>query len=150
MNDDTLQILDIIQHIDKIGDEHIFVFEVSVLLNVLGFYPTQSELVQLLASLGTDKDKRVGLNEIVPIFENLKKEREANNNDPLSAMTEILTHLDPDSTGKVKSTDLRYLLGSYGDQLEDAQIDELMSGLESDENGLISIDTFTNEFIKEI
>ena len=56
---------------------------------------------------------------------------------------------DKESTGKVSVGDLRYMLTGLGEKLTDAEVDELLKGVEVDSNGEIDYKKFIEDVLRQ-
>uniref|UniRef100_A0A0K0F7Z2 EF-hand domain-containing protein n=1 Tax=Strongyloides venezuelensis TaxID=75913 RepID=A0A0K0F7Z2_STRVS len=144
MSDDLEILREAINSFDNIGDMCVFVKDVGKILRVCGLYPSDESVNKQLGNLLDNPDERVGVNVVLPIYNELKKDI-LNSENPVKTIEPILNLLDLEGTGSIKISDLRIMLQTYGEKLENMEIDAIFSSLPIDEDGYVSKDSFIRE-----
>uniref|UniRef100_A0A0N5BWW8 EF-hand domain-containing protein n=1 Tax=Strongyloides papillosus TaxID=174720 RepID=A0A0N5BWW8_STREA len=144
MSDDLEILREAINSFDNVGDNCVFVKDVGKILRICGLYPSDESVNKQLGNLLDNPDERVGANVILPIYNELKKDV-VNTGNPVKTIEPILNLLDPEGTGSIKISDLRIMLQTYGEKLDNMEIDGILSYLLISEDGYVSKDSFIRE-----
>uniref|UniRef100_A0AC34QSD3 EF-hand domain-containing protein n=1 Tax=Panagrolaimus sp. JU765 TaxID=591449 RepID=A0AC34QSD3_9BILA len=134
------EILEIMLYYDKKGDNKIDVSLVGTCLRALGLTPTQTQ-IEALTKQWKDKHCRISLEEFLPIYNNLHKEKPVTNDELLN----LLANFGREGNGFINITDLRFILINSGEKLTEAEADILLQGHENDD-GKVNI----SEFVRSI
>ncbi|CAG8477725.1 11306_t:CDS:2 [Diversispora eburnea] len=122
---------------DNKGDEHIPVEALGDLLRALDQNPTQEEVNQLMKSSGSKIDFK-------KFLEILGRPGGFSPAGTYEEFIEGFQVFDKDRTGYISASELRYVLTNLGEKLSDAEVDELMSTIDIDENGNLKYEVRIN------
>ncbi|KAI1701537.1 myosin-2 essential light chain [Ditylenchus destructor] len=130
-------------YFDTKGDEKINVKQVGDVLRSLGQNPTEAEIRQC-CDHWTDSETRITFEEFVPIYQTVNKTR---NTHSMDQFIEGLSHFDREGNGTIAVAELRHLLTTLGEKLNDEEVDQLLNGHE-DANGYVNISDFVRTVIQ--
>ncbi|KAI1700426.1 myosin-2 essential light chain [Ditylenchus destructor] len=130
-------------YFDTRGDEKINVKQVGDVLRSLGQNPTEAEIRQC-CDHWTDPETRITFEEFVPIYQTVNKTR---NTHSMDQFIEGLSHFDREGNGTIAVAELRHLLTTLGEKLNDEEVDQLLNGHE-DANGYVNISDFVRTVIQ--
>jgi len=124
---------------DDVGDGKIDGTQIGTVARAMGLKPTQDQVWKAAGK----EFKRVGeqrfsMEEYLPIFEQLKKEKEVGG---FADFMEGLRVFDKDESGKILVAELRHALLALGERLTVEEADEIVSGVE-DAEGMVSYESF--------
>ena len=131
---------DIFTLFDKKGQGAIAKDSLGDYLRAIGYNPT-NQLVQDASSLTLDQ--------ITGLIEVNEKELDATTKAKTEDFVKAFQVFDKESTGKVSVGDLRYMLTGLGEKLTDAEVDELLKGVEVDSNGEIDYKKFIEDVLRQ-
>ncbi|XP_065185658.1 myosin-2 essential light chain-like [Sycon ciliatum] len=126
---------------DRKGDGKIDVSQLGDVLRALGQNPTNAEVKKLAGDIKS-ADHRLSFEDFLPIFNSVRSKKEAGSQE---AFIEGLRVFDKDGNGTINSVELRHVLTSLGEKLNEEEVDQLLTGME-DSNGQVQYE----EFIKTI
>ncbi|GIY76017.1 myosin-2 essential light chain [Caerostris extrusa] len=90
-----------------------------------------------ISQLG-DPDERIGFEVFLPILQTISKNRST---DTAEDFIEGLRHFDKDGNGFISSAELRHLLTTLGEKLNDDEVEQLLAGQE-DSQGNVNYEDF--------
>ncbi|XP_015783002.1 myosin-2 essential light chain [Tetranychus urticae] len=125
---------------DNRGDGKINVSQLGDVLRALGQNPTEAEVKKCCNQLRSDD--RIGFDVFLPILQTVSKNRCT---DTAEDFIEGLRHFDKDGSGVISSAELRHLLTTLGEKLNDDEVEQLLAGQE-DSQGNIHYE----EFVKTV
>uniref|UniRef100_A0A0K0E2K3 EF-hand domain-containing protein n=1 Tax=Strongyloides stercoralis TaxID=6248 RepID=A0A0K0E2K3_STRER len=144
MNDDLEILREAINSFDDVGDGCVYVKDAGKTLRTCGLYPSEESINKQLGNLLDNPEERVGLNVLIPMYNELKKDS-INTENPVKTIEPILNFLDREGTGSIKISDLRLMLQTYGEKLSNIEMDAVFSSLPINEDGYISKESFIRE-----
>uniref|UniRef100_A0A0N4ZMU2 EF-hand domain-containing protein n=1 Tax=Parastrongyloides trichosuri TaxID=131310 RepID=A0A0N4ZMU2_PARTI len=144
MDNDTKILSEAIDQFDDVGDGCIYVKDVGKTLRNCGLYPSEESIKKQLISYENTPDARVNVNDLLPMYNELKKDP-INNEDPAKSLDPILNLLDPEGTGSFKISELRLMLETYGEQLTSSEMDTILLSLPVTDDGFLSKEIFIKE-----
>jgi len=127
---------------DKDGSGSIDATELPDLLRFIGQNPTNPEAEALMKDLDLDGDSNISFAEFAAAW--WMREQEKADAD-FHAQLAIAFHVfDQDGNGKIEASELRQMLTTMGDVLSVEEVDEMLALTDTDANGWISKEEFTN------
>ncbi|KAI0233027.1 myosin II light chain [Massospora cicadina] len=123
---------------DKTGNGTIPSSSVGELLRALCQNPTESELREILSNL-PDQTGSIGFDTFLGILQRPGGFKPAGE---IEDFVQAFQVFDKDRTGYISVGELRYVLTSLGDKLTDAEVDELLKGVEISKDGMINYEDF--------
>jgi myosin light chain 6 len=124
---------------DDVGDGKIDATQIGTLARALGLKPTQAQVTKAAgAEYKRAGEKRLSLEEFLPIYEQLQKEKEVGT---FADFMEGLRVFDKEENGKILVAELRHALLALGERLTIDEADEIVQGIE-DAEGMVSYESF--------
>jgi len=124
---------------DDVGDGKIDATQIGTLARALGLKPTQAQVTKAAgAEYKRAGEKRLSLEEFLPIYEQLQKEKEVGT---FADFMEGLRVFDKEENGKILVAELRHALLALGERLTVDEADEIVQGIE-DAEGMVSYESF--------
>lgn len=116
-------------------------------LRAVGYNPTNQQTLDILSE--SKAEDSLTFDEITSIIEK--------NQDLLTSTTEAKVEdflkafqvFDKDGSGKVSVGDLKYMLTGLGEKLSDEEVDELLKGVEIDNDGGIDYKKFIEDILRQ-
>ena len=128
ISDDQMQeYKDAFSLFDKRGDNCIDTSQLGDVLRALGQNPTEAEVKKARADIEASGSKRMSFETFLPIY--LSVQRNAPNYTAKDYI-EGLRVFDKEGNGTISSAELRHVLTTLGEPMEDKEVDELIAGLE--------------------
>merc|ERR1711983_460036 len=121
---------------DNRGDGKIPVSLIGDVMRALGQNPTESEVKNLVHEHRADE--RVTFEVFLPILQAICSRRSS---DTTEDFVEGLRHFDKDGNGFISSAELRHLLTTLGERLNDEEVEQLLVGHE-DSHGNVNYEEF--------
>ncbi|PVU96667.1 hypothetical protein BB561_001035 [Smittium simulii] len=112
---------------DRTGEGKIPMTSVGTLLRALGRNPTETELKEMI----TDETATINFDEFLKLLE-ASESFSANSEASVKEFIQAFQVFDRDGSGFISAGELRYVLTSLGDRLTDAEVDDLLKGIETD------------------
>jgi myosin light chain 6 len=124
---------------DDVGDGKIDATQIGTLARALGLKPTQAQVTKAAgAEYKRAGEKRLSMEEFLPIYEQLQKEKEVGT---FADFMEGLRVFDKEECGKIMVAELRHALLALGERLTVEEADEIVSGIE-DSDGNVNYESF--------
>lgn len=124
---------------DDVGDGKIDATQIGTLARALGLKPTQAQVTKAAgAEYKRTGEKRLSLEEFLPIYEQLQKEKEVGT---FADFMEGLRVFDKEENGKILVAELRHALLALGERLTVDEADEIVQGIE-DAEGMVNYESF--------
>lgn len=124
---------------DDVGDGKIDAIQIGTVARALGLKPTQAQMTKAAgAEYKRAGEKRFSLEEFLPIYEQLQKEKEVGT---FADFMEGLRVFDKEECGKIMVAELRHALLALGERLTVEEADEIVSGIE-DSDGNVNYESF--------
>jgi len=128
---------------DNRGDGKIPVSLIGDVMRALGQNPTESEVKKLVHEHRADE--RVSFEVFLPILQAICSRRSS---DTTEDFVEGLRHFDKDGNGFISSAELRHLLTTLGERLNDEEVEQLLTGHE-DSHGNINYEEFVRTVMND-
>lgn len=112
---------------DKMGDNCIALGDLGNAVRALGLNPTEAEVKKARADVEAEGIERIPFETFLPIFLSVQR------NAPKYSAKDYIEGLrvfDKDGNGTISSAELRHVLTTLGEPMEDEEVDELISGYE--------------------
>jgi len=124
---------------DDVGDGKIDGTQIGTVARALGLKPTQGQVAKAAgADYKKAGEKRLSLEEFLPIYEQLQKEKEVGT---FADFMEGLRVFDKDESGKILVPELRHALLALGERLTVEEADEIVAGVD-DAEGMVNYESF--------
>ncbi|KAJ8307238.1 hypothetical protein KUTeg_015322 [Tegillarca granosa] len=133
--DRMAEVQEVFNLFDQRGDGKIAAHQLGDVLRALNQNPTEHEVRK--CGYANNPDSRIGFETFLPILATISKNRDMCNFEDFAEGFKI--------TGFITSAELRHVLTSLGERLDDEEVDQLFSGQE-DQQGNINYE----EFIKMV
>ncbi|KAG0046428.1 hypothetical protein BGZ83_008405 [Gryganskiella cystojenkinii] len=124
---------------DRKGNGTIASESLGDLLRALGQNPTQSQVHDLVAKADPSGSGQINFDTFLKIL--LREDGFK----PAGTAAEFINGFkvfDKEGNGYINAGELRYVLTSLGEKLSDAEVDELMKGVEVDNSGKVNYEDF--------
>jgi len=122
---------------DKDGDGTITTEELGIVMRSLGQNPTEDELQVMLNEVDSDGNGTIDFNEFLSMM--AKKLKETDSDDEIR---EAFFVFDKDGDGYISSSELRQVMLTLGEQLTDAEVDEMIREADTDGDGRVCYEEF--------
>ncbi|XP_026691471.1 myosin light chain 3, skeletal muscle isoform isoform X3 [Ciona intestinalis] len=121
---------------DKTGEDKIAYFEVGDCFRAFGQNPTNAEVTKVLNNPTPEElnSKTVTFEEFLPMLAQIKRQAVPSN---IEDFIEGLRVFDKENNGTVMGAELRHVLASLGEKMNEEEIEQLMVGQE-DTNGCVN------------
>ncbi|KIA75947.1 calmodulin [Aspergillus ustus] len=137
--DQIAQFREVFNVFDKDGTGDITAAELGEVMRSLGQNPTETELQDIIDELDVDRTGTIDFDEFLILMS-----RKVKDSDPEAELRSAFAVFDQDNSGTISADELRRVLRSIGDDISDADVDEMLKI--ADVNGDGSIDY--EEFVK--
>ncbi|XP_034740452.1 myosin, light chain 1, alkali; skeletal, fast [Etheostoma cragini] len=130
---------------DRVGDNKVAYNQIADIMRALGQNPTNKEVAKLLGTPSADDmvSKRVDFEGFLPMLQSIIN---SPNKAQFEDYVEGLRVFDKEGNGTVMGAELRIVLSTLGEKMNEAEIDALMTGQE-DENGCINYEAFVKHIM---
>ncbi|KAG5851726.1 hypothetical protein ANANG_G00054810 [Anguilla anguilla] len=130
---------------DRVGDSCVGYNQVADLMRALGQNPTNKEVMGILGNPSAEDfaNKRLDFNSFLPMLSGVVASPQKGTYDDY---VEGLRVFDKEGNGTVMGAELRIVLSTLGEKLNEGEIDALMTGQE-DENGTINYESFVKHIL---
>jgi len=129
---------------DRVGDEKVAFNQVADVMRALGQNPTNKDVKKLLQN-PSEADmtaKRCTFEEFLPMLQTIMNMPKGS----LDDYVEGLRVFDKEGNGTVMGAELRIVLSTLGEKMNEQEIDALMQGQE-DDNGCINYEAFVKHIM---
>ncbi|KAL4922914.1 hypothetical protein BDW62DRAFT_172061 [Aspergillus aurantiobrunneus] len=137
--DQIAQLKEVFAVFDKDANGDITADELGGVMRSLGQNPTDTELQDIIDELDVDRTGTIDFDEFLVMMS-----RKVKDSDPEAELREAFAVFDQDKSGTISADEFRKVLTSIGDNVSDADVDEMLKL--ADVNGDGSIDY--EEFVK--
>ncbi|XP_037345214.1 myosin light chain 1, skeletal muscle isoform [Pungitius pungitius] len=130
---------------DRVGDNKVAYIQIADIMRALGQNPTNKEVGKLLGMPSPEDmaSKRVDFEGFLPMLQSIIN---SPNKAVLDDYVEGLRVFDKEGNGTVMGAELRIVLATLGEKMNEAEIDALMTGQE-DENGCVNYEAFVKHIM---
>ncbi|XP_035221132.1 myosin-2 essential light chain-like [Stegodyphus dumicola] len=135
-DDQLTEFQDAFSLFDSRGDGKISISQLGDVLRALGQNPTEAEVKKCCHQL--KPDERISFEVFLPILQTISTKRST---DTAEDFIEGLRHFDKDGNGFISSAELRHLLTTLGEKLNDDEVEQLLAGQE-DSQGNVNYEDF--------
>ncbi|KAF7193146.1 Calmodulin [Pseudocercospora fuligena] len=111
--------------------------ELGEVMRSLGLKPTDQELQDMLQEVDADNSGSIDLNEFMTMMSH-----RATAVDTEEELRQAFNVFDRDGSGTISVTELRDMLKALGDNLTDAEVDQIMKSADTDGDKTISFEEF--------
>ncbi|EED17074.1 troponin C, putative [Talaromyces stipitatus ATCC 10500] len=122
---------------DKDGNGEITAEELRDVMRSLGQNPTESELQDIVNELDVDHTGTIDFDEFLTMM--VHKGKATDEEAELRAAFDVF---DQDGSGTISADEMRRVMKSIGENLTDAEIDEMIREADTDGNGTIDCEFF--------
>lgn len=126
---------------DDRGDDKIHKSHLGEVVRALGLNPTEADIKKCLKDLNIE---RISFEQFLPIYEDICKKKDQSTEDDF---IEGLRVFDKDGSGTINSAELRHLLTTLGERLNDDEVEQLFMGLE-DKHGNVNYEEFVKMLLR--
>ncbi|XP_060577951.1 calmodulin-alpha-like [Ruditapes philippinarum] len=123
---------------DKDGSGTISTKELGIAMNSLGKTTTEAELQQIIAQVDVDGNGEIDFDEYLTMMANMMSYKGS-----ADQIREAFKVFDKEQKGYLTCDELRHIMTNLGERLEDEEVDEMLSIVDADGNGLIDYEEFT-------
>ncbi|KAL4787322.1 hypothetical protein BJX76DRAFT_318883 [Aspergillus varians] len=135
--DQNAQFREVFAVFDKDGNGEITAQELGEVMRSLGQNPTDTELQDIVDELDVDRTGTIDFDEFLVMMS-----RKVKNSDPEAELREAFAVFDQDNSGTISADELRKVLTSIGDNVTDADVDEMLTLADTNGDGSIDYDEF--------
>ena len=122
--------------VDKDGDGTIDASEIAIVFRSLGQQISEKDMKEIVAVLDSDGNGTIGFDEFLDMMSMLK--------DPEDEMMKAFQVFDADGSGNITAQELRATMGKLGVKLTDDEVDDMINEADTDGDGQISYEEFSN------
>lgn len=146
MNEQTIQDLQETFNIfDNKGDGMISVKQVGDVLRAMNQNPTEADIAKCLGKeMAENAEGRISWDQFLPMLQTVMKSKDRYSFDDI---IEGLRHFDTDGSGLINAAELRHLLTALGEKLTEDEVEQLMDGMNSDEEGKVNYENFVKQIM---
>ncbi|XP_015235443.1 myosin light chain 1, skeletal muscle isoform [Cyprinodon tularosa] len=125
---------------DRVGDNKVAYNQIADIMRALGQNPTNKDVTKLLGNPSAEDmaSKRVEFEAFLPMLQTIIN---SPNKAGFEDYVEGLRVFDKEGNGTVMGAELRIVLSTLGEKMNEAEIDALMAGQE-DESGCVNYEAF--------
>ncbi|OMH81045.1 Calmodulin [Zancudomyces culisetae] len=117
---------------DRTGEGKVPMSSVGTLLRALGQNPTEAEIRDITGDLDPNDGKSIDFDDFLKILLRPGGFKSAATEATFNEFVQAFQVFDREGNGFISVGELRYVLTSLGDRLTDAEVDELLKGVEVD------------------
>jgi calmodulin len=128
---------DAFEMFDKDKDGTITTKELANVMRSLNHDPTEDELNEMIAEVDLDGNGEIDFEEFVTLMNRRSKET-----DTEEEVLNAFKVFDKEGNGLISVTELRHIMITLGDQLNEDEVDELLREADSDGDGFINYEEF--------
>uniref|UniRef100_A0A671T9W0 Myosin light chain 1, skeletal muscle isoform n=1 Tax=Sinocyclocheilus anshuiensis TaxID=1608454 RepID=A0A671T9W0_9TELE len=130
---------------DRVGDSKVAYNQIADIMRALGQNPTNKEVSKILGNPTADDmtNKRVDFEGFLPMLQFVVN---SPNKATYDDYVEGLRVFDKEGNGTVMGAELRIVLSTLGEKMNEVEIDALMQGQE-DENGCVNYEAFVKHIM---
>ena len=132
------------QIFDKDGDGSITTKELGTVMRSLGQIPSEETLNQMIQEVDQDGSGTIDFKEFLGLME--KKLRE---NDTEDELIEAFRVFDRDGNGLISAQELRFVMTTAGEKLEEDEIDDLIREADINGDGYIDYEEFVKAMMSQ-
>ncbi|MFT7815812.1 myosin light chain 3, skeletal muscle isoform-like [Arapaima gigas] len=124
---------------DRIGDKKVAYNQVADIMRALGQNPTNKDVVKILGNPSAEEmaNKRIDFDAFLPMLKAVHALPKGTYDD----YVEGLRVFDKEGNGTVMGAELRIVLSTLGEKMNEREVDALMKGQE-DDSGCINYESF--------
>merc|ERR1711990_1033640 len=122
---------------DTDGSGAIDAKELKVAMQALGFEPTAAEVAKMVQDIDVDGNATIEFEEFVEMMEGKMSDK-----DQAEEMRKAFKLYDADGCGKIRFKDLKRVAGELGENMGDAEIQEIIDEADRDGDGALNEDEF--------
>ncbi|KAL2130343.1 hypothetical protein VTI74DRAFT_6569 [Chaetomium olivicolor] len=137
--DQVAQYREVFEIFDKDGTGDITADELGQVMKELGLNPSDEELRDLINEVDLNKDGVISFDEFLALMSQNVKEL-----DTEQELINAFRVFDKDGSGTISSDELRNVLKSLGENLTDAEVEEMIQLADRDGDGHIDYHEFAN------
>mmetsp|Transcript_924 Transcript_924/g.1194 ORF Transcript_924/g.1194 Transcript_924/m.1194 type:complete len:128 (+) Transcript_924:2-385(+) len=119
---------------DTNGDGTIEAKELRMVMKQLGHNLSNKEVMEMIGSVDDNSDGSIDFDEFVQLM--------GSRSDPDQELREAFDVFDTDKNGSISRSELKGLMVKLGQNLSDAELDAMMTMVDSDGDGEISFEEF--------
>merc|ERR1740128_207888 len=123
---------------DNRGDGKIQLPQLGDVLRSMGQNPTEAEVKKCSYQYQSDPDARISFEQFLPIFTTISKNKDRSS---VEDFVEGFRVFDKEQNGHMSSAELRHLLMSLGEKLNDEEVEQLLQNQE-DQQGNVNYEEF--------
>nr|XP_020470926.1 myosin light chain 1/3, skeletal muscle isoform isoform X2 [Monopterus albus] len=129
---------------DRIGDNQVAYSQIPDIMRALGQNPTNKDVMKILGNPSAEElaNKRVNFDTFLPMLKTAHALPKGTYDD----YVEGLRVFDKEGNGTVMGAELRIVLCTLGEKLNEQEIDSLMAGQE-DDNGQVHYEAFVKHIM---
>eukprot|EP00397_Hematodinium_sp_SG-2012_P060343 GEMP01078446.1.p1 GENE.GEMP01078446.1~~GEMP01078446.1.p1 ORF type:complete len:159 (+),score=50.14 GEMP01078446.1:136-612(+) len=128
---------------DKDGNGTITAEELGVVMRSIGRNPTNEQLRQMIAEVDEDGSGEIEFPEFLKLMASKLQD-----SDSIDEMREAFLVFDRDKSGSVSAIELKHVMNNLGEQVTDAEVEEMIKEADADGDGELSFDDFL-QFIQK-
>ncbi|KAL3487296.1 hypothetical protein BJX62DRAFT_213748 [Aspergillus germanicus] len=142
--DQIAQFKEVFAVFDKDGTGDITATELGEVMRSLGQNPTDTELQDIIDELDVDRTGTIDFDEFLILMS-----RKVKDSDPEAELREAFAVFDQDKSGTISADELRRVLRSIGDDVSDADVDEMLRMADVNGDGSIDYEEFVRLMMQD-
>ncbi|CEN61909.1 hypothetical protein BJX68DRAFT_227576 [Aspergillus pseudodeflectus] len=142
--DQIAQFKEVFAVFDKDGTGDITATELGEVMRSLGQNPTDTELQDIVDELDVDRTGTIDFDEFLILMS-----RKVKDSDPEAELREAFAVFDQDKSGTISADELRRVLRSIGDDVSDADVDEMLRMADVNGDGSIDYEEFVRLMMQD-
>ncbi|XP_063808701.1 myosin light polypeptide 6 isoform X2 [Pseudophryne corroboree] len=130
---------------DRNGDGKIYYTQCGDVMRALGQNPTNAEVLKVLGNPKAEElnSKMLGFDQFLPMMQTIAKNKDQGTQEDF---VEGLKVFDKEGNGTVMGAELRHVLVTLGEKMQEDEVEMLVSGHE-DANGCINYEDFVRHIM---
>ncbi|KAF2161508.1 hypothetical protein M409DRAFT_28235 [Zasmidium cellare ATCC 36951] len=133
----VLELQEAFKAFDKNGDGEITAEELGDVMRSLGLNPTDSELKDMIGEVDVDNTGSIDIHEFVTMMSHKLADTDYD-----QELRDAFRVFDRDGSGTISTDELKKVMVALGEDLSDAEIEQMMQEADVDRSGTVDFEEF--------
>lgn len=143
--DFILEMREAFQLFDKNGDGFISAKELGVLMRTLGRNPTEDEILNIMNEIDVDHNGKLDFSEFTVMMKDKLTQEDLE-----LEIKQAFRVFDRNGDGFISKAEFKHCMMHFGEQFTDEEVEEMISEADSNDDGRIDYNEFSQMILKEI